>query len=248
VSLVVRDPAPGVRLLLLNRPAVQNAVDLAVVQSLQHAVDAAEPDGVRLLVLGSTTPGAFCSGADLDVPDAERAEISDRLYGLCASLLGLGIPVVAAIDGPAVGGGSQLALAADVRIGSVRATLRFVGPGHGLAVGLWALPATVGRGRALDLVLSQRLVRAEDAVALGLLDRLADDPVAAAISLGSATAAVDAAAVARAKRLTVDGDRLLDRLAAERAGNVAVFTGAVPHVRDVRAARDQGPTTPSDPR
>ncbi|GAA4830971.1 enoyl-CoA hydratase/isomerase family protein [Saccharopolyspora rosea] len=218
-------PDPGVVVLALDRPDVHNALDAALVSALHREFEELGAD-VRAVVLASTTPGRFCAGADLAVPDAERRQVSDDLYALYERMLRLPVPVVAAVDGPAVGGGAQLALAADVRIGSPRARWKFAGPGHGLSVGPWAMPSTVGR-RAVEMVLSQRFVDADESVATGLLDRTADDPLAAAVELARGVAHLDPDAVRRAKEHVVAGERLLERLAAERAANAAVFTGAV---------------------
>jgi enoyl-CoA hydratase/carnithine racemase len=231
MSVRIELPAEGVCTLLLDRPARHNAIDSATVERLHRAVAAAgaEP-GVRAVVIGSSTPGMFCSGADLQIGEDERARVSDRLYELYAAILRLPLPVIASVDGPAVGGGAQLALACDVRIGSARAGFRFAGPGHGLAVGLWALPATVGRGAAMELVLSGRSLPADEACDLGLLEDVVADPMAAAIELARGVVALDRGAVARAKAAVVGGERLPERLAAERAGNSG-FTGAVPSQR-----------------
>lgn len=218
-------PEPGVTVLALDRPDVHNALDAALVSALHEEIGGLGAD-VRAVVLASTTPGRFCAGADLAVPDAERRQVSDDLYALYERVLRLPVPVVAAVDGPAVGGGAQLALVADVRIGSSRTRWKFAGPGHGLSVGPWAMPSTVGR-RAVEMVLSQRFVDADESVATGLLDRTAEDPLAAAVELARGVARLDADAVRRVKEHVVAGERLLERLAAERAANAAVFTGAV---------------------
>ncbi|MGH3435068.1 MAG: enoyl-CoA hydratase/isomerase family protein [Sciscionella sp.] len=221
------EPVSDVALLLLDRPAVRNAIDLALVEDLRAwLAELAAQETVRAIVLASATPGMFCAGADLSVADSERRRVSDELYTLYQEMITLGTPVIAAVDGAAVGGGAQLALAADIRLGSGRARFRFAGPGHGLAVGPWALPSTVGR-RALELVLSQRFVAAEEAVAIGLLDRLAADPLAEATALADAVRSLDPAAVRRAKEHVVSGERLVERLAEERSGNASVFTGSV---------------------
>ncbi len=229
MSVRLERPAEGVHAVLLDRPASRNAINAAMVGALHEAVTAAADRSVRAVVLGSTTPGSFCSGADLRVGDDERAAVSDRLYELYAAMIGLPVPVFAAVDGAAVGGGAQLVLAADVRIGSPRAHVRFVGPAHGLAVGLWALPSAVGRGGAMELALSGRPVLPDEAQRLGLLDRIDDDPKACAVQLATAVTALDGDAVARAKAAVVEGERLAERLDTERTGNRAVFTGAVPH-------------------
>lgn len=226
-GLLVTGGTDGVLTLLLDRPSRHNALDAATVGALHAAVDSAGTDpAVRAVVLGSRTTGMFCSGADLRVGDADRAEVSDRLYGLYQAMIGLPLPMVAAVDGAAVGGGAQLALACDVRIGSPRAGFRFAGPGHGLAVGLWALPSTVGRGAAMELALSGRPLPADRALKLGLLEDVVADPLAAATELAAGVAALDRDAVTRAKAAVVHGEHLPDRLAAERAGNSG-FTGSV---------------------
>jgi enoyl-CoA hydratase/carnithine racemase len=228
VSVVVDRRGDGVTTVLLDRPDRHNALDAATVTALDDVFAAAHDPDTRAVVLGSTHPGMFCSGADLRIDDAERAAVSDRLYGLYTTMVGLPVPVVAAVDGAAVGGGVQLVLAADVRFGSPRAALRLAGPGHGLAVGLWGLPSAVGRGAAMHLALSGRAVDAEEAHRLGLLEDLDDNPLAAAPALARRVADLDRDAVARAKAAVVGGERLVERLAEERAGNRAVFTGAVP--------------------
>ncbi len=215
--VVVETPEPGVALASLARPERRNAVDTAMVEALEGAVDAARDAAV--LIVAGTEPGAFCAGADLRIPDAERRAVSDRLYGLYERLLDLRAVVIAAIDGPAIGAGAQLAVAADLRIGSPRAMLRFAGPGHGLVVGGWGLPSLVGRGRALDLCLSMRDLAAEEAHAIGLLDRLADEPRAAAMELARQLARLDRSVAVRAKRAVIDVAGLRAALAAERDGN-----------------------------
>ncbi|WP_242188187.1 enoyl-CoA hydratase/isomerase family protein [Saccharopolyspora soli] len=223
--------SPAVVVLALDRPDVHNALDAALVDALHEQIaEIAADEQVRAVVLGSSTPGKFCAGADLTVPDEERRKISDDLYALYERMLRLPVPVIAAVDGAAVGGGAQLALTADVRLGSSRARFRFVGPGHGLSVGPWALPSTVGR-RALELVLSQRFIDAEEAVAIGLLDRLAEDPLRTATALAGSVVQLDRDAVRRAKQQVVADERLLARLAEERSANAAVFTGEVPRGR-----------------
>lgn len=218
-------PFEGVVALDLNRPAVHNALDDELTDALRETVERiASQSSTRAIVLGSTTPGTFCAGADLSVTDAERQRVSEKLYLLYERLITLPFPVIAAIDGTAVGGGAQLALAADVRLGSPRSRFRFVGPAHGLAVGPWALPSTVGR-RGLELVLSQRFLHGEEAAALGILDRVVDDPAAEALALARGMTALDPDAVRRAKEQVVRGERLVERLAEERSGN-AGFDGS----------------------
>jgi enoyl-CoA hydratase/carnithine racemase len=136
-------------------------------------------------------------------------------------------PIVAAVDGAGVGGGAQLALASDIRIGSPRAELRFVGPGHGLAIGSWGLPSVVGRSRATELCLTMRSVGAEEALALGLLDRVEDDPRAAALELAERFAKLDAGAVTRVKSVVRTASGVLAALEEERRANLEAWSGSV---------------------
>jgi enoyl-CoA hydratase/carnithine racemase len=224
MSVRVDRPAAGVLRIALDRPAARNAVDRATADGLLTALGAVEPD-VGAVVLGSTDPGIFCAGADLKVPDAERAIISDDLYEIVERMVTLPVPVVAAISGPAVGGGAHLAVAADLRVAGPGAVIRVAGPGHGLAVAAWALPGIVGRARATDLCLTMREVNAPEALSIGLADRLADDPGATAIALAAELATLDRAAAARVKRLI--NEPLLPQLRAEREGNRTTWTGSI---------------------
>jgi enoyl-CoA hydratase len=226
-TLLVEDRAEGVVGLWLDRPAARNAVDLATVAALQ---DAFERSGARAFVLGSTDPRWFCAGADLGLPDSERAGVSEQLYELYRVMVLADAPIVVAVDGPAIGGGAQLAIAGDIRIGGPSARFRFPGPGHGLAIGAWALPSLVGRGRALDLCLTMRTVEAQEAASIGLLDRLEPDPREAACELAASLARLDRDAAARVKSIAAVGCGLLDALEAERAGN-APWSGSVEGLR-----------------
>ena len=136
---------------------------------------AAEPSVPVLL--GSADPAMFCAGADLTISNAERAMVSDLIYDCCHTIITRPGPVIAVLSGAAVGGGAQLAAAADLRIASPAARLRLVGPpGVNLTVGAWVLPDLVGRGPAMDLVLTGRWLEAAEALALGLLNHLSPEP------------------------------------------------------------------------
>jgi enoyl-CoA hydratase len=230
-GLVVDAPRPGVARLLLDRPARRNALDGPLVEALHEAVGGLD---ARAVVLGSSDPAVFSAGADLDLDDADRARVSERLYALYAEMLAAGPPLVAAVEGPAVGGGAQLAVACDLRVAGPGARLRFPGPGHGLAVGAWALPSLVGRGRAMDLCLSMRWVGAEEALRIGLVDRLADDAQTAALDLAEQIAGLDAAAVRRVKRVVGAAARHAFALADEDEGNRAAWSGSVAGLENAR--------------
>jgi enoyl-CoA hydratase len=223
-ELLTDRPAKDVLRLRLNRPDRLNAVNMPLVSALLSALDRLD---ARAVVLGSSSARAFCSGADLDLEDRERAEVSDLLYELYEKMVRLPIPIVVAIDGHAVGAGIQLAVAGDLRVAGPQAKLRAAGPGHGLAVAAWGLPSLVGRGRALDLCLTMRAVGPEEAMAMGLVDRVEEDPGAAAVDLAAGLALLDPAAVSRVKRLVAESSGCLAALREERLGNRAAWSGSV---------------------
>jgi enoyl-CoA hydratase len=223
-GLRVDRPLPGVLRLRLDRPERRNALDRPLVEALLEAIEGAQEP---VVVLGSTSPEAFCAGADLRLADDERAAVSDLLYALYARMTSSDAIVVAALRGAAVGGGAQLAIAADLRVASPGAHVRVAGPGHGLAVAAWGLPSLVGRGRAVDLCLTMRPVDAIEALRIGLVDRLADDAEAGALELAQELAALDPAAAARVKRVAWAASRALEALEDERAGNEASWSGSM---------------------
>jgi enoyl-CoA hydratase/carnithine racemase len=206
----------------LNRPERRNALDAGMTRAL---LDAVRGDPAVPLLIDSTDPAAFCAGADLGVPDTERAVISDLLYQCYEAMITRPGPVIAVIEGPAVGGGAQLAGAADLRIAGPGARFRWTGPpGLDLAVGAWILPDLVGRGAALDLTLTGRWVEAAEALALGLVNRLEAAPGRAGPELAGGLLARDAGATGNVKLIASAGG-LLDRLRAEREANRAAWGG-----------------------
>lgn len=227
-ELLIDRPTEDVLRLRLNRPDRLNAIDMPLVGALITAFDEVD---ARVVVLGSSTPKAFCSGADLDLEDEERARVSDLLYELYEKMVGLPVPIVVALDGHAVGGGAQLAVAGDLRVAGPETKIRVAGPGHGLAVAAWGLPSLVGRGRALDLCLTMRAVGAEEALDMGLVDRVEEDPGKAAVDLASRLARLDPAAVGRVKRVVSMASRPLDALREERSGNRESWSGSVAALR-----------------
>jgi enoyl-CoA hydratase/carnithine racemase len=220
---VEHDPA-GYRRLLLSRPERRNALDVRLARALR---DALRRDWAKPVVLGSTDPRVFCAGADLTIPDADRAAVSDLLYKCYEIMITRPGPVIAVVAGPAVGGGAQLAAAADLRIAGPAARLRWTGPaGRGLAVGAWVLTDLVGRGRAMELTLTGRWVEAGEALAIGLVNRVEDDPGGAAAALAAELAAQSPAIAAKAKGVTA-ASGLLDRLHAERQANGSAWAQAI---------------------
>jgi enoyl-CoA hydratase/carnithine racemase len=218
--LVVERARAGFLRVLLARPRRRNAVDLAMAHALH---DALRSDWDMPVVLASANPDAFCAGADLNLPEAEQAAVSDLFYQCCEAMVTRPGPVIAVMTGPAVGGGAQLAAAADMRIAGQAARLRWTGPpDRELGVGAWILPSLVTRGTAHELAMTGRWVGAAEALAIGLVNQIADHPLGAAEELAAGLAARGAGTMARIKTVTAAGG-LLDRLRAEREANRAAW-------------------------
>lgn len=228
-QLKVEDSPAGFRWVRLARPERRNALDVDLMLAVRDAI-AAEP-GTPVL-LGSADPQVFCAGADLTISDSERSIISDLIYDCCETMIIRPGPVISVITGAAVGGGAQLAAASDLRIAGPGARLRWIGPrgtrkgagpGPGLAVGAWLLPDLVGRGAAMDLVLTGRWVDAAEALALGLVNLVTDDPGRAAEQVAADLAARGATAGISGIKAVMAAGGLLDRLRAEREVNWAAW-------------------------
>lgn len=181
-------PRPDVALITLNRPEKLNALNPDLVEDLHRAVDEIRADdGCRVVVLTGAGRG-FCSGLDLTEPspiDASRLEFprsgmrwQERIADLTTKLIRLRQPVIAAVNGPAYGGGFALALASDIRIAApgARFCTQFIKLGlGGCDIGVsYTLPRIVGAGQAFDLILTARTVEADEALRIGLVSRLSD--------------------------------------------------------------------------
>lgn len=171
--------------LALARPDKLNALTPNVFAELSEAMDAALADGARAFVL--TGEGrAFCSGADLQ-PDGAGYEglpedlgqlIDDHYNPFTKRLMDLPVPLVTAINGPAVGAGLSIALAGDIVVAARSAYLLLAFVNIGLvpdAGATWLVAASVGRARAMEMALLGEKLSAEEAKAIGLVNRVAED-------------------------------------------------------------------------
>src|SRR5262249_25906361 len=186
------------------------------------AEDRGEP-----VVLGSTGQDVFCAGADLAIGEAERAEVSGLLYQCLEIMITRPGPVIAAVGGPAVAGGAQLATAAHLRIAGPAARFRWIRPpGPGPPVGAGVLPGPVGRGRAAGPRMTGRPLGAAEALTLGLVNGVTAEPLRAAEELAAELAAGRAGSLARIKMIAATGG-LLDRLHAEQRANQEAWAQAL---------------------
>lgn len=184
-ELTLEEAQPGIGLLTLRRPHRLNALSWGLIDDLHEALGAlARTPALRVLILTGEGRG-FCSG--LDIADEQALtghsvqagyERQERVASLATALRGLPQPVIAAVNGPAAGGGLALALAADVRLCTplARFNVAFVRIGlSGGDVGVsYLLPRIVGLGAASEMMLTGRLVDAEEALRTGLVNRVVE--------------------------------------------------------------------------
>ncbi len=196
--------AGGIATVTLDRPDKLNAFDRAMCDELVEALRmVVASEQVRVIIL-TGSGRAFCAGADLNVLAEDGAALVAAGQTLALLIRGAPQPVLAAVNGPAAGGGANLALACDYRLASDRASIGQVFHKLGLAPdwgGTFFLPRLAGISAALELVWSARMVPAEEARALGLFDRVVpqDALLTEARVLAEAWAAQPPLAVRRAK-------------------------------------------------
>ena len=194
--VVVDRPLPRVAVVTLNRPERLNALSIDLAIELGSTLEAIGADNdVRVIVL-TGSGRAFCSGLDLKdygvVPGIDGLQVgqiaqrSMRVYSrLVPVLRGLRQPVIAAVNGPAYGGGMCLAMGCDLRFAGSAATFNATGIVNGLTstemAAAWLLPRQVGSTIANDLLLTGRVVDATEALRIGLVSRVADDALAEAL-------------------------------------------------------------------
>ena len=162
----------------VNRPDKRNALDLATSRNLRQALEAAQAAGPTVVVLHSTTPGIFVSGTDIG--DLAQRGVEEALnpvnVRLFEQLASFRWPTVAVIDGPAFGGGLELALACDLRVGTPSARFATPEPSLGIMAGAGGnhrVSNLAGLAVARRMIYVGDVVEAEAALACGLLDRLA---------------------------------------------------------------------------
>ncbi|RPD66767.1 ClpP/crotonase [Lentinus tigrinus ALCF2SS1-7] len=170
---------PGITSLLLNRPKAKNAISLRLLKELQECLDTVQFDkSTRVLIIRSSTVGSFCAGADLiERATMTKAQVDKFLIDLrraLGTLENLPVPTIAAIDGPALGGGLEMGLACDLRvaghsvtkIGLPETRLGII-PGAG---GTQRLTRLLGIAKAKNLIFTARALNAQEALDYGVVD------------------------------------------------------------------------------
>ncbi len=230
-----------VAVLAMHRPASRNAMDSTMLMALADAIAdaAADPELAGLLLTGDDE--VFSAGADVKEPMDDRGRRRMELFTqVYESLTMFALPTAAAISGPAVGGGAELAIACDLRVADATARFRFPGAIYGIPVGTARTIGQVGLGIAKDWVLSSRDITAEEAHSAGLVQRLVPEgtTVDAALAWLDLCSQRDRSTVALLKRLFNDGAGLRDRVMFENDTlRAQAETGALPPGLDVDLPR-----------
>ena len=215
----------GVAILRLERPKARNALNTQMLEEmLEHLRTAAEDEQVRALVVSSSDHMGLSAGADIreemdEAAGIRRMQLFADLYDAITSFPK---PTIAACHGDVIGGGAEIAVACDMRIGGSNLRMRFPGAALGVPVGPARLVTLCGLAAAKYLLLSSRFVSADEALRIGLVNRVA--PAAgteqAAIELAAEVAAHPPEAVARLKRMLHDWDGVESRSVKEGEGQV----------------------------
>lgn len=205
--VLVEHPSPGIVKLVLNRPEALNALNTALLNGLADALRANA--GARVIILEGAGERSFCAGEDLKQTLAPKTGTAEELREAFNTLQDLtrltssaSAIVIAAVHGFAIGGGAEVALAADFVIGGPAAKFRFpeVPIGHAATGGITLrLTHMVGLFKAKELLLTGRWIEAEEALKIGLLSELNDDPKARALELAQQLAKLPAISLASSK-------------------------------------------------
>ena len=184
-KVLLKEEKDGIVTLTLNRPKVMNCLNFELLHALKQQVDELRFNTTaRVIIITAAGEKAFCAGADLK----ERATLTPiqvkeyifTIRDLFATIENINKPVIAAVNGIALGGGTELALASDIRIASTNASLGLtetrlaIIPGAG---GTQRLPRLIGKGKAKELIFTGRRVDAAEALDIGLVNSVSEPEV-----------------------------------------------------------------------
>ena len=178
---LLQEMSDAILTITLNHPDVMNALSLPLLEALDELIDQVRfQKEVRVIIITGTGERAFCSGADLKERRTFTPEMVQRyiftIGTLFSKIENLNKPVIAAVNGIALGGGTELALASDIRIASATALMGLtetrlaIIPGAG---GTQRLPRLVGKGKAKELIFTGRRIDAQTALSIGLVNEVA---------------------------------------------------------------------------
>jgi enoyl-CoA hydratase/carnithine racemase len=214
-----------VALIRLDRPDARNAINTQMLEELLgHLATARDDEAVRVMVISSSDHMGLSAGADVreELDEAGRVRRMDLWARFYDELTGFEKPTVAACHGACVGGGAEIAVACDLRIGGSNLRLRFPGAALGVPVGPARLVTLCGLAVAKYMLLTAKEADAEMALRWGLVHKVA--PAAAtedaALQLAAQVAEHPPEAVARVKRMLHEWDGVVERAATEGRGQV----------------------------
>lgn len=224
-ELTTYEASDGVAVLRLDRPDARNAINTQMLEELLGHLAAARDDAqVRALVVSSTDHMGLSAGADIreELDEDGRVRRMQLFADLYDELTGFPKPTVAVCHGATVGGGAEIAVACDIRVGGSNLRLRFPGAALGVPVGPARLVTLCGLSVAKYLLLTGKEINAEQALRWNLVHKVAPAATAeeAAIEMATACAAHPPEAVARLKAMLHEWDGVVERSRAEGEGQV----------------------------
>lgn len=247
-SVVLEERHGGVLLLTLSRPEKHNAFNRAMHVRLAEALDQAERANVRVIVITGAGDRAFSAGADMteagraDRPPSGSAgdgQPAARTSGI-ARIGSTPLPVIAAVNGYCYGGGALLAIISDIRLASENATFRLPGSEYGLVVAASTLPRLVGAAKAKELIYLTKVVDADEALRIGLVNAVypQSELVPAAIEMAQRIAGFHVGAIQAAKRV-IDAATLSDEAREIEAATNRELRGSPEQVARFNSAADR---------
>ena len=179
-NTLLLEKSDGVGLITLDRPEVLNALNLELFRELDAAVTELEADeSVRAIVFTGSGERAFSAGADIhemarmaEEPNPQPASLDEERHGYTWHIAACAKPTIGAMNGLAYGGGAMMASSFDIRVGCERTSFKFLAASYGRVNSTWSLPMQVGWPAAKELLFTARVVGAEEAYRIGLLNDL----------------------------------------------------------------------------
>jgi enoyl-CoA hydratase len=200
-SLVNERRIGDIAVVEMNRPDVKNAMNSALLDELTSSLRKTKNEADVAAVVITGAGGAFSSGADVteQVGGEGARKRMDLFCDLYETVTAFPKPTVAAINGPCIGGGAEVAAACDLRVGTAAVAIRFPGALFAIPVGVARLPLLVGLSHAKDLLLTGRTIGAEEAYRMGFLNRVVDasELEHEAVALASTMAAAPGARISK---------------------------------------------------